>query len=415
MKHSETTTATDAELLDRYEKGRDQRAFAEVVRRHRPMVLATTRRVVRCRADADDACQAAFLTLARTVDKLTNKSAVASWLHRTAYRCAIEIRRTNLRWEEKADGLKGRTKRTVDNDSPDKHIANEELSAILDEELTRLPAKYHQAIVYCDLEGKTQKQAAKILGVAQQTVNDRLSKARRLLRDRLLKRGVTLTLAGLATCVAGTIKPASAATSATTEIASKATLYAAGGTTASEVGVSVSVLQTANSVIYAMTKAKIVAVSLAALAIVMFLGSMGGLVGSIQSAQAGTILFEDNFDDGLFADSWELSPINSGNLVAGAGKFVLGRTAETDPQFDVYADAPSVRLQDSSVRAKARVNAIGGSAILASRIVDRNDTQGYFAGVAFLPAFGGSILYAGKSLGGTQLEIFPPTGVDESK
>ena len=74
MKHSKTTTATDAELLDRYEMGRDQHAFAEVVRRHRPMVLATTRRVVGCRADADDACQAAFLTLARTVDKLSNKN-----------------------------------------------------------------------------------------------------------------------------------------------------------------------------------------------------------------------------------------------------------------------------------------------------------------------------------------------------
>ena len=43
--------------------------------------------------------------------------------------------------------MKRRTEQTVDNDSPDEHIANEELSAILDEELTRLPAKYHQAIV----------------------------------------------------------------------------------------------------------------------------------------------------------------------------------------------------------------------------------------------------------------------------
>ena len=232
--------------------------------------------------------------------------------------------------------------------------------------------------------------------------------------DRLLKRGVTLTLAGLATCVAGTVKPASAAvaTTAATEIASTATLYAAGGTTASEVGVSVSVLQTANNVIVAMTKAKIVAVSLAALAIVMFLGSMGGLVGSIQSARAGTILFEDNFDDGSFTDSWELSPINSGSLAAGTGEFVLGKTAETDPQFDVYADAPSVRLQDSSVRAKVRVTANGGSALLASRLVDRSDTQGYGAGVAYLPNFGGSILYAMKSLGGTQIQTFPPTGVD---
>ena len=65
MKRLFTTTATDAQLLESYQQGRDQRAFAEIVRRHRPMVLATTRRVLRCSADAEDACQATFFTLAK--------------------------------------------------------------------------------------------------------------------------------------------------------------------------------------------------------------------------------------------------------------------------------------------------------------------------------------------------------------
>ena len=98
----------------------------------------------------------------RTVDSLRDKNAVPGWLHNTAYRCAIEIQRNNSRWLDKTDRLKRRVEQAQtaaprEINSPDRQIANEELSAVLDAELTRLPAKWYQAIVLCDLEGKSQK------------------------------------------------------------------------------------------------------------------------------------------------------------------------------------------------------------------------------------------------------------------
>ena len=80
--------STDADLLDRYVTARDEAAFAGLVRRHGPAVLAVCRRITRDREDAADAFQATFLVLARKADRVRQGSAVGGWLFGAAVRAA---------------------------------------------------------------------------------------------------------------------------------------------------------------------------------------------------------------------------------------------------------------------------------------------------------------------------------------
>jgi DNA-directed RNA polymerase specialized sigma24 family protein len=56
---------SDELLLKSFVEGCSQDAFADLVRRHGPMVLGVCRRVARQTEDAEDAFQATFLVLSR--------------------------------------------------------------------------------------------------------------------------------------------------------------------------------------------------------------------------------------------------------------------------------------------------------------------------------------------------------------
>ena len=57
-------------------------------------------------------------------------------------------------------------------------------------EVSRLPRKYREAVALCHLDGLSHDGAAEALGLPVGTIRSRLSRARDLLRARLIRRGV---------------------------------------------------------------------------------------------------------------------------------------------------------------------------------------------------------------------------------
>ena len=201
----------DHALLHRALTG-DDAAFAALVRRHGPLVLGTCRRVLRHAQDAEDACQAVFLVLARKGGAVRADRSLAGWLHRVAVRAACRLRRQRAR----------RLVEPLPPELPAPQAAGDELvwkeiRGAFDAEVGRLPDRLRLPLVLCCLQGKTRSEAAAELGWSEGAVRGRLERGRKLLRSRFTRKGLTLPAALLPLVVEqvapATSPPASVASS----------------------------------------------------------------------------------------------------------------------------------------------------------------------------------------------------------
>ena len=174
----------DGHLLARFLADRDEAAFAELVRRHGPMVLAECRRVGD-RHLAEDAFQAVFLTLARKAGGMTGWASVGGWLRAVARRVAANARRQAARRREVPSNRASEQPADAGR-SPE----NDDLGPVVLEELARLPDRFRTLLVLHYLDGHLQAELAVRLGLPAGTVNRRMMDARRALGDRLRARGV---------------------------------------------------------------------------------------------------------------------------------------------------------------------------------------------------------------------------------
>jgi RNA polymerase sigma factor (sigma-70 family) len=260
---------TDGQLLGRFLEQRDEAAFTALVRRHAAMVWGVCRRLLPHHPDAEDAFQATFLVLVRKAASVVPREMVGNWLYGVANQTALKARATAARQ---------RTRERQVTPMPEPALEPDpwhDLEPVLDQELSRLPDRYRAAVVLCDLEGKTRKEAARQLGCPEGTVASRLATARKMLAKRLARHGLALSGGTLSAVLAQNAASACAPASVVSGTIKAGTLVAAGQAAAAG-AIPGKVAALTEGVLRAMflTKLKV----LTAVLVIATLGGVAGLI-----------------------------------------------------------------------------------------------------------------------------------------
>jgi RNA polymerase sigma factor (sigma-70 family) len=218
------TGRTDRELIADFAASDDQAAFVALVKRHGPLVMGICRRVLHHRQDAEDAFQATFLLLARRGAGIRKPESLASWLHGVAYRMARNAKRSASR-RRKHEG----TVQPAPSVDRTAGLEWREVQAILDDEISRLPEVYRTPFILFYLEHRKQADIARQLGIKAGTVWSRLAHARRLLQERLSRRGVALPAVLGLLAVSAEATSADVSASLVSSVVRAAAISAAGG------------------------------------------------------------------------------------------------------------------------------------------------------------------------------------------
>jgi RNA polymerase sigma factor (sigma-70 family) len=193
----------DSALLQRYAKTQDPHAFTELVNRYAGLVHGTCLRITANPHDAEDVTQQCFMELAKRSGSIT--SSLSGWLHSlAASRSKNAIRgavRRKLHEEAAIDGI----------EPQQKDATWEDIAPLVDEALGELPADLSAPLVLHYLEGRTQSEIAKELGMNQSTVSRHLKSGVCELRNRLKKSGAIVSVAMLATMLSTSVSSAAPA------------------------------------------------------------------------------------------------------------------------------------------------------------------------------------------------------------
>ncbi len=265
------TGLSDGQLLERFNSRRDaggEAAFAALVTRHGPMVLAVCRQLLDDRHLAEDAFQATFLVLARKARSIKDCDRLSNWLYgvasRTARRAQVRLARQRKQEEIGTMTPAGSNALVAPTVAPAEEaiIAGEDARA-LHGEIERLPDRFRLPVVLCYLEGLTVHEAARQLRWSHGTVRSRMARAREKLRRGLMRRGLVLPPVALAALLDARSVSASISSSLC-ELTTQGALRFATGLTAAN-ALSASTMALAQEVLRSMLIHKLRLVALSAL------------------------------------------------------------------------------------------------------------------------------------------------------
>jgi len=177
----------DEKDLVRRSKEGDEEAFGALVNAYKTKVFNMAYSLTRNREIADDLAQDVFIKAYFALPKFKEKSRFGTWL----YRIAMNHSRDYLR--KKGPLSQVPFKETIGDPATldeemmqkEREMDQKQKHQVIHEALGKLPEKYRTILSLRDMQGFPYEDISRILGISPGTVDSRLHRARKMLRQKV--------------------------------------------------------------------------------------------------------------------------------------------------------------------------------------------------------------------------------------
>jgi RNA polymerase sigma factor (sigma-70 family) len=179
---------TDEEIIDRVRKG-ETRQFEQLVRRHKDAVYGMAARFVGRGPDAEDVAQEVFLKAFRSLAGFKGEAKFSTWLYRITFNLSTDWLRRTRRPGRKTAPLDDAREIGDGRVDLEAGLLDAEEKARVNRALDHLDERYRSVVVLLYYQKLAYEEIAAILGVPVKTVETRLYRARKMLREALREDG----------------------------------------------------------------------------------------------------------------------------------------------------------------------------------------------------------------------------------
>lgn len=190
----QASPVSEDKLIRQGQRG-DQEALETLFRRYHRPLFQTALRVLGNAEEAEDALQDGFLSAFRNLKRFEGRSQFSTWLTRIVINAALMRRRSararpavSLDETPLENELPAAERYADDGPTPEQVFASAEIREMIDSNLNELSPLLRTAFVLREVQGYSTGEAAKKLGVTENTLKARLWRARHQLAERLGRR-----------------------------------------------------------------------------------------------------------------------------------------------------------------------------------------------------------------------------------
>jgi RNA polymerase sigma-70 factor (ECF subfamily) len=184
----------ESELILKCKNGNVE-AFEELVLKYQRQIYTVAYRFMGNHEDASDLAQEAFIKAYKSIDRFRGESSLKTWLyHIVANVCRDELRKRKkgqvLSLDAPISTEEGEiTRQTEDwTYAPDLIYESKEAQYFIQEAINQLTPEYKEVIILREIQGFSYEEIARHLGCSLGTIKSRLNRARKAMRDLLIKR-----------------------------------------------------------------------------------------------------------------------------------------------------------------------------------------------------------------------------------